>query len=99
MASSPARIRRAQPIVIEVVDRPIQGAEPVQVTLVDQPVPAENRPVLVRYQEDLVSRPSQVIIARSGQPYQDNSGPLPQSLSARRHLMTVQRTTPCRPDS
>jgi len=66
-----------QPIVIEVVDRPIQGAEPVQVTLVDQPVPAENRPVLVRYQEDLVSRPSQVIIARSGQPYQDNSGPLP----------------------
>ena len=66
-----------QPVVIEVIDRPLPGAEPMQVTLVERPVSASDRPVLVRYQEDLVSRPSQVIIARSGQPYLDNSGPLP----------------------
>jgi negative regulator of sigma E activity len=61
---------------IEVVDRstPAPAGQAVQVIAVGPPTSLDGRPLLVRYQEDLVSRPSQVIIARGGQPYQDNSG-------------------------
>ena len=60
-AAEPRRI-----VVVDSVNRPEVSKESALVVNVGPPAAAEGRPTFARYHEDLLSRPSQVIIARSG---------------------------------
>ena len=57
----PARI-----VVVDTLPRPQPSTAPVAVVSVGPPAAAPDRPAYARYPEDLLSRPSQVIIARGG---------------------------------
>jgi negative regulator of sigma E activity len=62
-----------QIVVIDTARRAAPSTAPVAIVSVGPPAAAPDRAALARYHEDLISRPSQVIIARSGQPAQDGS--------------------------
>ena len=61
-------------IVLDTAPRPAPTTGPADIVVAVGPsaVP-QDRPALARYQEDLISRPSQVIIARSGAVAQDGA--------------------------
>jgi negative regulator of sigma E activity len=67
-AQEPKRI-----VVIDTTPRTAPSAAPVAVVSVGPSAAAADRPALARYHEDLLSRPSQVIIARNGSPSQDGA--------------------------
>ena len=61
-----------QIVVIDTSPRTVPSTAPVAIVSVG-PSAAGDRPALARYHEDLLSRPSQVIIARNGAPSQDGA--------------------------
>ena len=64
-----------QIVVIDTTARPASSAAPVPVitVAVGPSTQPQDRAALARYHDDLISRPSQVIIARSGYPAQDGA--------------------------
>ena len=74
VAPEPTRIE-----VVDAVSRPMASTQPVVVVNVGPPAAGQDRSAYARYDEDLLSRPSQVIIARSGYVPQEGAaqdGPL-----------------------
>jgi negative regulator of sigma E activity len=69
MAEAPAK----QIIVVDAMTRPAVSTQPVAIVSVGPPANPQDRSAFARYDEDLLSRPSQVIIARSGYPAQDGA--------------------------
>ena len=62
-----------QIVVIDTAPRAAPSAAPVAVVAVGPSTQPQDRAALARYHDDGVSRPSQVVIARSGYPAQDGS--------------------------
>jgi anti-sigma factor RsiW len=60
-----------QIVVVDATSRPSASPDPVAVVSVGPSAAPQDRPALARYHEDLLSRPSQVIIARSAYAAQD----------------------------
>jgi negative regulator of sigma E activity len=60
-----------QIVVVDATTRPTISSAPVAVVSVGPSASPQDRPALARYHEDLLSRPSQVIIARGGYAAQD----------------------------
>ena len=58
-------------VVVDNIPRPSPSTAPVSVVSVGPAPASPDRPTYARYAEDLLSRPSQVIIARSGYGSQD----------------------------
>ena len=75
IASLPSRSEAApkQIVVIDTITRPVVSTAPVAMGSVGPSAAPQDRSALARYHEDLVSRPSQVIIARSGYAAQDGA--------------------------
>jgi anti-sigma factor RsiW len=71
LAVGPQRREPRQIVVVDTVHRATPSTAPVAVVSVGPSAAPEDRPALARYHEDLISRPSQVIIARSGYPAPD----------------------------
>ena len=72
--TTPASVEPKQIIVLDGVRRaaPTTGPSEIVVAIGPSSIP-QDRPALARYQEDLISRRSQVIIARSGTVAQDGA--------------------------
>ena len=66
-----AGVEPKQIVVVDATSRPSASADPVTVVSVGPSAAPQDRPALARYHEDLLSRPSQVIIARGGYATQD----------------------------
>jgi negative regulator of sigma E activity len=62
-----------QIVVVDTTRRAVPSTAPVAVVSVGPSAAPQDSAALARYHEDLLSRPSQVIIARSGYPAQDGS--------------------------
>jgi hypothetical protein len=67
-----------QIVVVDAVNRAAPSTAPVEAVAVGPSAAPQDRPALARYHEDLLTRPSRVIIARSayaaqGAATQDNS--------------------------
>ena len=76
-AQDPATVSpRKQIVVVDAVRRAAPSTAPVTTVAVGPSPAAQDGPALARYQEDLLSRPSRVVIARSGQVVEETS-PLP----------------------
>ena len=58
-------------VVVDIAPRHVPSTAPVAIVSVGPSAAPEDRSALARYDEDLISRPSQVIIARSGAPSSD----------------------------
>jgi hypothetical protein len=70
----PVNVEPKQIVVVDAGPRPVPSTAPAALVVnVGPSAVPHDRPALARYQEDLISRPSQVIIARSGSPAQDGS--------------------------
>ena len=72
VAPTPA-VERKQIIVVDAGPRSQPSTAPVEVIAVGPSPAAQDGPALARYQEDLISRPSQVIIARTGRGAEEGS--------------------------
>jgi len=59
-------VERKQIVVVDAGPRSRPSTAPVEIIAVGPSPAAQDGPALARYQEDLISRPSQVIIARTG---------------------------------
>jgi hypothetical protein len=71
---TPVNIEPKQIVIVDAGPRTAPSTAPAALVVnVGPSAVPQDRPALARYQEDLVSRPSQVIIARSGSPAQDGS--------------------------
>jgi negative regulator of sigma E activity len=66
-----AGVEPKQIVVVDATSRPSPSPDPVAVVSVGPSAAPQDRPALARYHEDLLSRPSQVIIARSAYAAQD----------------------------
>jgi anti-sigma factor RsiW len=66
-----AGVEPRQIVVVDATPRPSASPEPIAVVSVGPSAAPQDRPALARYHEDLLSRPSQVIIARSAYAAQD----------------------------
>jgi anti-sigma factor RsiW len=76
-AQDPEAVRpRKQIVVVDAGPRTRPSTAPVEIIAVGPSPAAQDGPALARYQEDLLSRPSRVVIARSGQVVEESS-PLP----------------------
>src|SRR3954469_22671415 len=62
-----------QIVVIDTTPRPAPSAAPAAAAAVGPSTQPQDRAALARYHDDLISRPSQVIIARSGYAAQDGA--------------------------
>jgi negative regulator of sigma E activity len=62
-----------QIVVIDSMARPAVSTQPVAIASVGPSAATQDNSALARYHEDLLSRPSQVIIARSGYAAQDGA--------------------------
>lgn len=60
-----------QVVVLDTASRPSASTAPIEIVSVGPSAAPQDRPALARYHEDLLSRPSQVIIARSAYAAQD----------------------------
>ena len=67
-----AAVEPKQIVVIDTTPRVAPSTAPVAIVSVGPSAAPAEGPALARYQEDLISRPSQVIIARSGAPAQQD---------------------------
>ena len=72
---TPAAREPKQIVVVDTTPRVAPSTAPIVLVSVG-PSAAPDAPALARYDEDLISRPTQVIIARGGSPAQDGA-PLP----------------------
>lgn len=73
---SVARTTAVEPkqiVVIDTAPRSTPSTAPVAIVSVGPSAAPADRPALARYHEDLLSRPSQVIIARTGSPSSDGA--------------------------
>lgn len=66
-----ASVEPKQIVVIDTISRPSPSTAPVALVSVGPAATSPDQPTFARYDEDLLSRPSQVIIARSGYEAQD----------------------------
>jgi anti-sigma factor RsiW len=70
----PVSVEPKQIVIVDAGPRTAPSTAPAALVVnVGPSAIPQDRPALARYQEDLLSRPSQVIIARSGSPAQDGS--------------------------
>ena len=66
-----------QIVVIDTTPRTTPSTAPVAIVSVGPSAAAGDRTALARYHEDLISRPSQVIIARTGSPHSQDGAMMP----------------------
>jgi anti-sigma factor RsiW len=66
-----------QIVVIDTTPRAAPSTAPVAIVSVGPSAAPGDRPALARYHEDLITRPSQVIIARTGSPSQQDGMMMP----------------------
>jgi negative regulator of sigma E activity len=71
IAQTHPRPEPKQIVVVDTASRPSPSTAPVEIVSVGPSAAPQDRPALARYHEDLLSRPSQVIIARSAYAVQD----------------------------